>query len=92
MNCSLKVSDDLKTFLSRLPPPLKSKIRTALDTLLQDPNEGKPLRAELTGLWSLRVGRFRVIYRVSGKILEVVAVGPRGSIYQDLAKRSYLHG
>ncbi len=82
-----KIPDDLKMFLSHLPPPLKGKIRASLDILLRNPNEGKPLRAELTGLWSLRVGRFRIIYRPSSQVLEIVAIGPRNMIYQTLARR-----
>ena len=45
------------------------------------------MRAELQGLWSLRVGRFRIIYRVADKVLEIVSVGPRSAIYQETAEK-----
>ena len=54
---------------------------------LTNPHEGKPLRAELAGLWSLRVGRFRIIYRWFEDILEIIAVGPRESIYPAVAEK-----
>jgi len=42
------------------------------------------LRDDLEGLKSYRIGRFRIIYRVSSKKnIEIVAVGPRKSIYEE---------
>jgi mRNA interferase RelE/StbE len=52
--------------------------------LLEEPLRGKALKAELDGLRSLRVARFRVVYRIGGEgTIEVVAVGPRQRIYED---------
>ncbi|HSB33071.1 MAG TPA: type II toxin-antitoxin system RelE/ParE family toxin, partial [Nitrospirota bacterium] len=52
--------------------------------LLREPQTGKALKDELAGLRSFRVGRYRVIYRISGgKELDIVAVGPRERIYED---------
>ena len=80
----LRVPDDVATVIQGLHPTIKARIRAALDTLRKDAALGKPLRDELIGLRSLRVGRFRVVYREpSGKVLEIVAVGPRASIYQE---------
>lgn len=80
----LKIPSELSRFVSSLPPTLKKKIRGGLDALLENYQTGKPLRAELTGLWSLRVGYFRIIYRPSEGILEVIAIGPRKTIYQNV--------
>ncbi|MCP4667582.1 MAG: type II toxin-antitoxin system RelE/ParE family toxin [Deltaproteobacteria bacterium] len=39
---------------------------------------------ELEGLRSLRVGRFRIIYQITGpKEIQVVAIGPRTGIYEE---------
>lgn len=52
--------------------------------ILADPHSGKTLREELSGLRSFRVGRFRIIYRIAaGQEIEIVAVGPRESIYRE---------
>ena len=83
----LRVPSDLVGFISHLPPTVKQKVRNGLDAIVEDPHEGKPLRAELTGLWSLRVGRFRIIYRIEEPFLEIVAVGPRGTIYQEVGRQ-----
>jgi mRNA interferase RelE/StbE len=67
-----------------LHPELKAKIRAALDTLRREPASGKSIRGDLSGLRSFRVGRFRIIYRdPSTSVIEIVAIGPRKSIYQE---------
>lgn len=52
-----------------------------VDAVRDRPEIGKPLRRELEGLWSARVGSYRVIYRWSSRHLVVVLVGPRATIY-----------
>lgn len=65
-------------------PELKKKIKTSLKTILKDPYSGKALKNELAGLRSFRASRFRIIYRVAeGNVVELVAVGPRKSIYEE---------
>jgi mRNA-degrading endonuclease RelE of RelBE toxin-antitoxin system len=70
-----------------LHPDLKRKVRSALDAVVVDPSVGKALRDELAGLRSSRVGRFRIIYRVAGSVIEIVAVGPRATIYEETWRR-----
>ena len=70
----------------RLAPATKRKVRAALDELVRDPDLGEPLRRELTGLRRLRVGELRVVYRATATAVEIVAVGPRRTIYADLAR------
>jgi mRNA interferase RelE/StbE len=80
----LRVPDDAVRLIRGLHPELKQKVRTALDLLGQDANAGKALQAELEGLRSLRIGRFRLVYRVSGRrVIEIVALGPRERIYEE---------
>jgi len=86
----LLISAELKTYIRTLHPEIKRKIRATLDTLLVDPLSGKPLRGALFGLSSIRVGKFRVIYRQSSDTVQTVAVGPRRTIYEEtkrLARR-----
>ena len=90
----LRIPDEVAGLIRGLHPDLKRKIRSALDDLLDDPTVGKPLREELAGLRSCRVTRFRIIYRVAGTVIEVVAVGPRQTIYQETWRkvRRSVHG
>jgi len=50
--------------------------------------KGSPLRRELEGLWNFRVRRFGVVYAVdrSRRIVQVVAVGHRRTIYEELSE------
>jgi mRNA interferase RelE/StbE len=67
-----------------LHPDIKRKVRAALDRLAADTGAGKALQGDLEGLRSLRIARFRVIYRVpSRRIIEIVAIGPRDRIYEE---------
>ena len=64
-------------------PRPKKKIRAALAALLINPDHGKTLRDELLGMRSVAIGRLRIIYRVVPGIIELVAVGPRQTIYEE---------
>ena len=80
----LRAPDSIANTVRGLHPDLKRKVRAALDDLLHDPDSGKALQHELAGLWSCRVGRFRIVYRIAeGRIIELVAFGPREIIYKE---------
>ena len=64
-------------------PHLKKKIRSSLETILLDPYSGKALKSELEGLMSFKVSRFRIIYKISNKVVEIVTIGPREQIYKE---------
>ncbi len=80
----LIVPDDIAALVRTLHPGLKKKVRLSLQRILNDMTAGKRLVDELEGLWSFRVGRFRIIYRVTHKNdREIVAIGPRERIYEE---------
>jgi mRNA interferase RelE/StbE len=80
----LLIPDTTARTIRGLHPDLKRKIRAGLDALLSDPHAGRPLQRDLTGLWSCRVGRLRIVYRIApGRIIELVAIGPRSTIYEE---------
>lgn len=60
---TLKTPGTVRNLIRNMHPDLKRKVRAALTDILDDPDCGKPLEGELKGLWSLRAGRHRVIYR-----------------------------
>ena len=72
--------------LRRLPPEAKRKVRVALAELRRDPDLGEPLERELAGVRRLRVGQLRIVYGGSPAGLEVVAIGPRRTIYTELER------
>ena len=80
----LKVPDSVAELIRNMHPHLKKKVRASLQSILSDPYSGKALKDELAGLRSFRVGRFRVIYRISDqKLIEIVAIGPQETIYEE---------
>ena len=75
----------VRELIRHLPPELKAKVKTALRTIADDPRRAKELREELTGLRSHRIGRSRVIYRIEGSVVQIIALGPRADIYERAA-------
>src|SRR5437762_617178 len=75
--------------IRHLSPELKRSVRAALGALSLNPHDGAPLLRELEGLWRYRVRRYRIVYEIDARarVLRVVAVGPRRSIYEDMASR-----
>jgi len=74
---TLKAAGGVRDVIRRLHPELTRKVRDALTDILADPGCGKPLKRELDGYWSLRVGRHRIISRPDHAGAEIVAFGPR---------------
>jgi mRNA-degrading endonuclease RelE of RelBE toxin-antitoxin system len=75
----------VRTLIRQLPPELKSKVKICLRSIADDPYRAKELRDELAGLRSYRIGRSRVIYRIVGSMVQIVALGPRVDIYERAA-------
>jgi mRNA interferase RelE/StbE len=75
---------DWKRF-AKLPRKDKERIKTAIERKLTSRPEifGKPLRQSLTGCRSLRIGDYRVIFRISRRAVEIVLFGHRSTIYKD---------
>jgi len=60
-------------------------VRPGIEAIRADPELGDQLTRELSGLRGLRVGRLRIVYRVEPRQIQVVAIGPRATIYQELS-------
>lgn len=63
--------------------PLIDAIEDALGLLERDPFAGYALRGRLRGLYSLRVGAYRILYQVAdeGKTVRVAAIRHRSVSY-----------
>ena len=80
----LIVPRDIQELIRKMHPDLKKKIRASLKMILAEPKSGKELMDELSGLRSMRVSSFRIIYRIrNAEGIELVAIGPRERIYQE---------
>ena len=67
----------------------RNKIKLAIDEKLTiGPNiYGKPLRRSLKGYRKLRVGDYRVVYRIDGDRVFVLAIMHRSVVYEKMTKR-----
>ena len=81
----IEMSQAVRDLVPHLPPQLKRKVKAALRSIAEDPYRAKELKEELVGLTSYRIARARLIYRIAGTIVEIVAFGPRVDIYERAA-------
>ncbi len=67
----------------------KNRIRKAIEERLQTaPHEyGEPLRKSLKGYWKLRVGDYRVVFKMIESEVWILGIRHRKSIYMDIGKR-----
>jgi len=72
-----------------LHPNLKQLIKSAIRAIVANPECGEPLKRELDGLRKYRVRRFRIVYAADQKrrIIRLMAVGHRCSVYEELTER-----
>ena len=70
--------------MAQREPALYQRVARALDDLERDPFQGKPLKGELKGRYSYRVGSYRILYLVRRHQLVVIVIdiGHRRAIYQ----------
>ena len=90
MSYCLLYSEESRGLIRKLHPELKSIIRTRLKKLKDNPYAGKHLERELSGYFSLRAKRYRIIYKIDEeeKIVEIHYVGHRKDIYQLFRERA----
>ena len=72
--------------LSELPKNESVKIIKAIDNLKEDPRPAgcKKLKGEQEYFWRIRVGNYRVLYKIEDviKVVEVGRIGHRKDIYE----------
>lgn len=84
---NLILSKKAQKKLEKLKKKVKKNFEIAiwhLENLAQNPKfYGKPLKSNLTGLWSYRAGDFRIIYEIEeNKLLVIVVeIEHRKSVY-----------
>ena len=67
--------------IPKLNGDVRDRIRKAIETrLMVAPNEyGEPLRKTLKGYWKMRVGDYRVVFRIDGEEILVLGIIARKS-------------
>lgn len=85
----LAIPPHVADVIRRLPPDVKRAVKQAMRALASNPAAGEPLRRELEGLWKYRARRFRIVYAFAParRVVRVLAVGHRRTIYEEAAGR-----
>jgi mRNA interferase RelE/StbE len=80
---TIKFEQNAIKALTLIPMPYKEQIKKAVyHKLALDPVRiGKPLRHALSGFRRLRLGGWRIIYRINGNVVEIVKIGHRKDVY-----------
>ena len=79
-----RVPDEVARLIRGPHLAIKRKVRAALREIVSKASCGKPLKAELAGLRSFRLGRLRIVYRLADdRVIEIVTPGPRRTVYED---------
>jgi len=79
-----------KTDIALFDDKTKQRIRKGIEErLLVEPHRyGRPLRRTLKGYWKLRVGDYRVVFKVIRKEIRVLGICHRKDIYKKVPMRS----
>ncbi len=75
--------------IPKLNGDVRDRIRKAIETrLMVAPQEyGEPLRKTLKGYWKMRVGDYRVVFRIDGEEILVLGICHRKEVYPMMEKR-----
>ena len=62
----------------------REAFKKTLESIAENPHEGKPLTKELVGKYSYRVGVYRIIYIINknDKAINIVTAGHRSLVYR----------
>jgi mRNA interferase RelE/StbE len=76
--------------LPKIDARQRAGIKRAIEERLTTQPElyAKPLRKTLKGYWKLRVGDYRIVFKLSGSEILVLGIIHRKDIYQHVEKRA----
>jgi mRNA interferase RelE/StbE len=86
----LKYHPDVKDVdLPALNKKIKSRIKRAIETRLTTKPHmyGEPLRKTLKGYWKLRVGDYRVVFKVLKDEVRILGIIHRKKVYDNIGQR-----
>ena len=77
-------SETSRKQIRRLHPQIKSATKSSIERLQENPFTGKRLEKDISGYLSIRMKRFRIIYKINedDHNVEIHHVGHRKDIYE----------
>lgn len=89
MRYSVLVSETFKRQFHKLDKKLRARIKKGLKELEEEPVKSrsgadiKRIKGTKPLKYRLRVGDYRIVYRIEGNIVKVIEVFPRGRGYRE---------
>lgn len=85
----VKLADEAADYYDRLSSDKQELVDSKLELIAHDPFHGKPLKHDLKGLFSVRLGPLRLVYKVdrANQTVTVVELAPRDKVYKQVAHR-----
>ncbi|VVB95709.1 ParE toxin of type II toxin-antitoxin system, parDE [uncultured archaeon] len=67
-----------------LERPIQDRVVEGLRELSENPYKGKLLKGKLKGMWSFRIGKYRILYQIQDEklMLFVIDVEHRKHVYE----------
>jgi mRNA interferase RelE/StbE len=87
---TLRYHPDVKKFdIPKINENLRLRIKKAIEERLQaTPHQyGEPLRKTLKGYWKLRVGAYRVVFKIIENEVWILGIIHRKDVYGKIEKR-----
>ena len=85
MSFKIKIEERAKKELLRIQNPNRKRIRKAINRLAEYPEYGDALKWDLQGLRRVRVGNYRIIYKVQFdmSIIQITHIAHRKNVYRS---------
>ena len=78
------LSKQASEFFDGLTGKYRTQMENAINLLAKEPSQGKPLKGELKGYWSFRVGIYRILYVIRAKeiLVQILRIQHRKEVYE----------
>lgn len=90
MSFEIRYHTDVKAIdIPALNETLKKRIKNAIELrLMVAPQQyGEPLRKTLKGYWKLRVGDYRIVFKITGNEVWIFGIIHRKEVYKAIENR-----
>ncbi|HEY4715586.1 MAG TPA: type II toxin-antitoxin system RelE/ParE family toxin [bacterium] len=80
---------NVKKDLAKINSKVGTQIKRAVENRLRKSPEqyGEPLRKTLKGYWKLRVGNYRIVFKINGNEIWILGIMHRKNVYKEVNRR-----
>lgn len=85
----IKYHEDVINDLDKIPKNLQKRIKRAIENRIITAPElyGERLSNDLSGLWKIRVGDYRIVYEINEKTIAIWGIQHRKGVYPAVLRR-----